>query len=207
MSGALELLAFAGVMALGQFSPGPDMILLTRTALREGAGAGVTMAWGIACGLVVHAGIAFAGLALVLQRQGGVGDLVRWAAAGYLMWLVYQIAFEHFGAVYSGGKREELLISKAGKPFLRGLTCNLLNPKVAIFLAAVSTPFLTANHPDWWPLALGGIVVIQGGVLWSLWASLLQWKPLKKIYQRLERWLDGFFAMVLLGLAIYLIVG
>ena len=33
MNPALELALFAGVMALGQFSPGPDMILLTRTAL------------------------------------------------------------------------------------------------------------------------------------------------------------------------------
>ncbi len=55
MSPPLELLAFAGVMALGQFSPGPDMILLTRTALRSGARAGVEMALGIACGLAVHA--------------------------------------------------------------------------------------------------------------------------------------------------------
>ena len=28
MTAAGELLAFAGVMALGQFSPGPDMLLL-----------------------------------------------------------------------------------------------------------------------------------------------------------------------------------
>ncbi len=44
MSAAVDLLAFARVMALGQFSPGPDMILLTRTALKSGAWAGVEMA-------------------------------------------------------------------------------------------------------------------------------------------------------------------
>ena len=33
MTGAVDLLAFAGVMALGQFSPGPAMILLTRASI------------------------------------------------------------------------------------------------------------------------------------------------------------------------------
>jgi threonine/homoserine/homoserine lactone efflux protein len=37
MTAAAELLMFAGVMVLGQFSPGPDMLLLTRTELRKGA--------------------------------------------------------------------------------------------------------------------------------------------------------------------------
>ena len=72
MSPAVELAAFAGLMALGQFSPGPDMILLTRTALAEGAKAGAIMALGIASGLLVHASIAVAGLA----RQES--SLVRW---------------------------------------------------------------------------------------------------------------------------------
>ncbi len=48
MTAAAELLAFAGVMALGQFSPGPDMVLLTRTSLKCGAKVGSDGAFGIA---------------------------------------------------------------------------------------------------------------------------------------------------------------
>ena len=33
MNGWLEFAAFAGVTAVGQFSPGPDLLLVTRTAL------------------------------------------------------------------------------------------------------------------------------------------------------------------------------
>jgi len=136
-----DLLAFAGVMALGQFSPGPDMVLLTRTALREGAGAGVRMALGIGCGLMVHAGIAVAGLALVYDRYPQFAMILRWGAACYLLWLVYQIGREcriaWSGAIY------EIETTPSGRgAFLRGLFCNLLNPKAAIFLAAVCAPFL-----------------------------------------------------------------
>ena len=201
MSAVGELLAFAGVMALGQFSPGPDMILLTRTALKSGARAGVEMALGIACGLAVHATLAVAGLALVCERVPVLWDFMRWLAAGYLLWLAWSLFREwHSGAKVASDGR-----ATAKRPFMRGLLCNLLNPKAAVFLAAVSAPFLRGERPDWWAFAIWGIVVGQGCVLWSLWAWLLQWNPLRSRYERAARWIDGAFGMVLVALAVRLI--
>jgi threonine efflux protein len=207
MSPPLELLAFAGVMALGQFSPGPDMILLTRTALRSGARAGVEMALGIACGLAVHATIAVGGLALAFDRLPTLRVAMQWLAAAYLLWLCYCILREIFNSRSSGGQAGELKETTSRRPFIRGLLCNILNPKAAIFLAAASAPFLRGNHPDWWPIAIWAIIFCQGCLLWSLWACLLQWKPLRDGYQRSSRWIDGAFAIVLAALAIRLVIG
>lgn len=205
MSPALDLLAFAGVMALGQFSPGPDMILLTRTALRNGARAGVEMALGIACGLAVHATVAVAGLALAYDRLPTFRVVMQWLAAAYLLWLSYRILCEHFVSHYSGSEVRAEEEASAHPPFVRGLLCNLLNPKVAIFLAAASAPFLRGERPDWWPFAVWGIIFGQGCVLWSLWSCLLQWKPLREGYGRFAKWIDGAFALVLAALAVRLV--
>jgi threonine/homoserine/homoserine lactone efflux protein len=205
MNLALELLAFGGVMALGQFSPGPDMVLLTRTALKSGAKAGMQTALGIACGLVVHASVAVAGLALAFERLPVFRRMVCWVAAGYLLWLAWRILREAFAAADGVAGTEEKTHGRG--PFLRGLFCNLLNPKAAVFLAAVSAPFLKGERPDWWPFAIAGIVVVQGGVLWSLWAWLLQWSPLRLRYERAAKWIDCAFAVVLAGLAMRLIFG
>lgn len=206
MSPALDLLAFAGVMALGQFSPGPDMILLTRTALRNGARAGVEMALGIACGLAVHATIAVGGLALAFDRLPTLRMVMQWLAAAYLLWLCYCILREIF-ATPPAGPEAEMKETHSRRPFVRGLLCNILNPKAAIFLAAASAPFLRGEHPGWWPVAIWAIIFGQGCLLWSLWACLLQWKPLRDGYQRSSRWIDGAFAMVLAALAVRLMVG
>ncbi|RYD19242.1 MAG: hypothetical protein EOP88_19725 [Verrucomicrobiaceae bacterium] len=206
MSPPLELLAFAGVMALGQFSPGPDMILLTRTALRNGARAGVEMALGIACGLAVHATIAVGGLALAFDRLPTLRVVMQWLAAAYLLWLCYCI-FREISAKQPAGPVAEMKETRSRRPFVRGLLCNILNPKAAIFLAAASAPFLRGNHPDWWPVAIWAIIFGQGCLLWSLWACLLQWKPLRHGYQRSSRWIDGAFAVVLATLAIRLMIG
>lgn len=207
MNGAADLLAFAGVMVLGQFSPGPDMILLTRTALKSGARAGVEMALGIACGLTVHATVAVGGLALAFERLPVLRDLLRWGAAAYLLWLAFGILRETFVACYSDAPREPGTDQSTRRPFLRGLFCNLLNPKAAIFLAAVCAPFLRGGRPDWWPFAIWGIVVGQAFVLWSLWARLLQWSPLRSRYERAQRWIDGLFGVALMALAVRLVMG
>ena len=203
MSGVPELLAFAGVMALGQFSPGPDMVLLTRTALKGGAKAGVEMALGIACGLAFHATVAVAGLALAFERVPRLVEAMRWAAAGYLLWLAWRMVREQPGSLV----QENASSLAVMRPFTRGLLCNLLNPKAAIFLAAASAPFLRGTHPDWWPLALWMIVVGQAGLLWALWAYLLQWPALRWRYERAERCIDLVFALVLAALAVRLMVG
>jgi threonine/homoserine/homoserine lactone efflux protein len=203
MSAAVDLLAFAGVMALGQFSPGPDMILLTRTALQSGARKGVEMALGIACGLAVHAMLAVAGLAVAFERLPVLWEFMRWLAAGYLLWLACGLFREwHSGAKVDSGRN-----ASGRRPFVRGLFCNLLNPKAAVFLTAVCAPFLRGARPEWWAFAIWGIVVGQGCVLWSLWAWLLQWNPLRSRYERAAQWIDGAFGTVLLVLAVRLIAG
>jgi threonine efflux protein len=202
-----ELWVFAGVMVLGQFSPGPDMLLLTHTALRRGASEGLQTAAGIACGLTVHATIAVAGVAVAFERMPMLRRVLQWVAAAYLLWLAWRMAREFFVVWYSGAICEMEVVESRRAPFVRGLLCNLLNPKAALFIAAVSAPFLSGDHPAWWPFAIWGIVVGLGIGLWSLWVLLLQWPPLKNGYERFAGLIDGIFGLVLAALAIRLMFG
>ncbi len=86
-----EWLVFVGVIALGQFSPGPDMLLLTRTALASGRKSGCWTAIGIACGLAFHASIAVTGVATLLEKGGWAWTTLKWVAAAYLVWLAIQL--------------------------------------------------------------------------------------------------------------------
>ena len=207
MSTSLDLWLFAGIIVIGQFSPGPDFFLLTQTGLRKGLRDGLLTALGIACGLMVHAAIAVAGVAVVFQRLPLLRTALQWVAAVYLLWLAWRMAREIFVAWYSGGRNETKPPDSRRAPFVRGMLCNLLNPKVALFLAAVSAPFLSGVRPVWWPFAIWGIIVGLGIALWSLWVLLLQWPPLRKRYERLARVIDGIFALVLVALAVRLMIG
>jgi len=203
-----ELWMFAGVIVLGQFSPGPDMVLLTRTALREGSKAGVTMACGIACGLAVHSAIAVGGVAVVFQTFPVLQRVLLWVAAIYLLWLSYgmmKLAIEFWRS--GGATQKEGAKADTHSAFVRGVLCNLFNPKVPLFLAMVCASFLAGAHSKWWPVAIWSVVVGLGIGLWSLWVVLLQWRPLRSRYERIAGWIDGFFGVALAALAVRLMIG
>jgi len=207
VTGTSELWMFAGVIVLGQFSPGPDMVLLTRTALREGSQAGVKMACGIACGLAVHTTIAVGGVAVAFLRFPMLRKVLQWVAAFYLLWLAYGL-LRSAVSIWRAGVANGVAVKASHHPaFVRGLLCNLLNPKVPLFLAAVCAPFLTGNHPGWWPCAIWGVVVGLGIGLWSLWVVLLQWHPLRSRYERAAGGIDGAFGVALAVLAVFLMIG
>ncbi len=197
-----DLWIFAGVIVLGQCSPGPDMVMITRTALREGARAGVKMAGGISCGLAVHATLAVGGVAVVLQRLPLLQRVLQWVAAVYLLWLAYGLLRAVYVAWQTGVAHVAAGVAHGHSPFVRGLLCNLLNPKVPLFLAMVCASFLADGaHPGWWPYAMWAMVVGLGIGLWSLWVVLLQWHPLRVRHERVAIWIDGFFGMALAALA------
>ncbi|MDB4541648.1 LysE family translocator [Akkermansiaceae bacterium] len=196
-----ELLGFAVIIAIGQFSPGPDMLLLTRTSLAEGLKAGWAMVVGIVIGLAFHATLAIGGMAVLLSRGGLLSQMVSWAAALYLTWLAWGIL----------KKKEDLGEGVSNEsdfrsPYLRGLFCNLLNPKVLVFFAGVIAPFLDGEREPWFLVSLWSIIVFEGLLLWGLWVWLLQIPKIKRIYQKVGRALDIVFAIGLIALAVSLVL-
>lgn len=183
------------------------MVLLTRTALRDGRGAGLTMAAGITCGLAVHSTIAVAGMSVAFQRFPVLRLVLQWLAAFYLLWLARAMLAESYRAWKSGTVRHAGSADGRHTPFVRGFLCNLFNPKVVLFLAAVCAPFLLGERPGWWPMAIWGVVVGLGIGLWSLWVLLLQWEPLRTRYDRATGWIDGIFGLGLTALAVRLMAG
>lgn len=200
----VDLVAFAGVMALGQFSPGPDMLLLTRTSLAQGRAAGWWISLGIATGLCVHAAIAVIGMAWLMAQGGMLTTVLRWGAAGYLGWLGYGLLKSAFIAFRSGLQIREVESIPGRSAYLRGLFCNLLNPKVALIFAAVVAEFVRGERPTWWPTVLWAIIVVQGLVLWMLYVWLLQFPPFQRGYKKAAPWIDAAFGVGLLTLALLL---
>ena len=209
---AADLIFFCVILALGQFSPGPDMILLTRTGLAQGRRAGWWMTAGIASGLGVHALLAVGGLQWLAAVWPGLWSTVPWLAAAYLGWLAFGLAR---GALGGSGAAAKVAASPGTAPrntpgdggfYLRGLLCNLLNPKALVFFAALVSPFLAGSDHPLWPWMLGTVIVVQGAVLWGLWVVLLQRDWLRRAYGRWAKWLDLMFAALLLALAVRLVV-
>ena|SRR5215216_4152615 len=80
-------LTFVGVAAATVAMPGPDMLVVLRTALTGGTRAGVWAAAGSAVGNTVWGAATVLGATALLAASPGVFTAVKLAGAAYLGWL------------------------------------------------------------------------------------------------------------------------
>ncbi|MDO5512460.1 LysE family translocator [Corynebacterium sp.] len=128
----------------GAASPGPDILLITRTAIRSRRHAVATVL-GIQIGVLFWCTLTVLGFAALLNAFPAILGFLQLIGGAWLVWMGYGLV--------SGGLAErkdppadlEQAAARLGRlrhAFLHGLTTNLSNPKIVLFLSALIAPLL-----------------------------------------------------------------
>jgi threonine/homoserine/homoserine lactone efflux protein len=172
------LLGFALASTLLILAPGPDSLLVLRNTMRGGRRAGLITACGTMSGLAVWALAAALGLS-ALVRVSHIGyDVLRFAGAGYLIWLGAG-GLGLFGRKRAGHTAAERpLPGSPGSPptraraYLNGLLSNLFNPKISVFFMAFLPAFIPAGAAAaQFSAVLGLWFIAETG----LWLAIVAW--------------------------------
>lgn len=158
-----DLAVIVGLNLVGAASPGPDVILVTRTATRSRKHAWATVC-GIQLGVVFWCSLTVLGAAALLNTFPLALDAVQIIGGAYLMWMGTQSIRQgkaEWGNPPADLQEAEQRLGTLKKSFVRGLSTNLANPKIVLALSAMIAPLLPPN-PSW----ATAIVVIV-----SLWLS------------------------------------
>jgi len=154
-----ELLSFFGVAAVLVMTPGADMALVTRNAVRGGRRAAFQTIAGIMLGLAAWITLSAMGVAALLTASATAFTVVKVAGAIYLGCLGIQA----LRAAIRGDAIDEDRRGRARTPFTEGLLSNLLNPKIAAFFTSFLPQFVDPGEPVLVPsLALGGAFMLMG---------------------------------------------
>ncbi|KJK17623.1 LysE family translocator [Pseudomonas sp. NPDC087612] len=200
-----EWLLFIGAALLMVLTPGPNMIYLISRSICQGRMAGVTSLLGVVGGFLVHMTAAAIGLTALFMAVPLAYDLLKWAGAGYLLWLAWQ-------AVKPGARSpfepRELAPDSPRKLVLMGFLTSVLNPKVAVFYLSVLPQFVSPENGSvlLQSLALGLTqiaVSFSVNLLIALFAAgIAGWFVRYPLWLMLQRYVMGF---VLAGLALRLV--
>src|SRR5258708_34249705 len=83
-----NLLLFASIIVVLALTPGPDVIYITTRGIAQGRTAALLSTVGIGIGYLVYTMLAALGLSALLQPSAIAFDIVRYAGAIYLVYLV-----------------------------------------------------------------------------------------------------------------------
>ena len=166
-----------GLMVLLTVAPGPDLALVTSTALLRGRAAAVRTSLGISSGTIIWATLSGFGVAALLAASSEAYAVVRLAGAAYLIYLGARALIE---AIRREGPGRPPKIDLApvdaaptrppGRPFRQGLLTNLLNPKVGLFYTTLVPQIVDSGDP----IALVSIAVgVAHATIGLAWLSLL----------------------------------
>ncbi|WP_417622159.1 LysE family translocator [Parasphingorhabdus sp.] len=134
--------SFLLVALLLELTPGPNMGWLALLSASEGKRAGFAATAGIGLGLAIIAAASAFGLAQLAHQSALVFDLLRYAGAGFLLWLAWEAWIGERDVSPSKIHRD----GSPAKHFRRGLIINLLNPKAAVFFVVVLPGYIVVNE-------------------------------------------------------------
>lgn len=159
----LPLFVAAGLLL--NVTPGADMLYVVSHVVAGGRRAGVLAALGIGTGCLFHVMLATVGLSALLASSELAFNVVKWAGAGYLVWMGVGMLRTRAGTVAA----QATAAPEARRVFWRGVLTNALNPKVALFFLAFLPQFIApqAAHQAL-AFALLGLVFTLNGTLVTL---------------------------------------
>ena len=207
----VDYLVLSLIMLLGQFSPGPDMLLLLRNSLAHPRRAGIFTVLGIAAGLCVHCTLALTGLGVAIRNSATAHALLLTLGGLWLGWLGVKLLLSlRVGAgaeaaaaaaeATADGRRTRAPLGDRAA-FLQGLLTNLMNAKAVIFLASVLVSWMGPEPTLARKTGFFLIITGQALLFWSLFVMVLQHPRVERMYHRIERRLNAAFGVALLLLA------
>jgi threonine/homoserine/homoserine lactone efflux protein len=122
-------------------APGPDILYVLSRSISGGKRVGFVSALGVASGEVLHTVLAVLGLAALLQASNAAFLFLKYAGAGYLIFLGIRTVRER-GEI---ALRRLDLVSQ-WSVFRQGMLTNLFNPKAVLFYVSFLPQFVDPGH-------------------------------------------------------------
>ncbi|SMQ13911.1 Threonine/homoserine/homoserine lactone efflux protein [Streptomyces sp. Ag82_O1-12] len=172
----VDLVGFLGVVLVAYVVPGPDFLVVVRSAT-EDPSKGRAAALGAQTGLCVHMLAAAAGLSVIATRSPLVYDGIKLMGAAYLVYLGVRAVLAARRAARERRNANEVASQTPreggpvrGRPrsgFTQGFLTNVLNPKAALFFLSVLPQFVEGDgSPARQIFFLGMLDVVIGVAYW-----------------------------------------
>jgi len=189
----------------GVLSPGPDVLLVLRTGLRESRRAALAAVAGICTGLLVHITYSMVGLGVLVTQSAGLSAAVTVAGSCYLIWIGVQAWRAAPSAAIAEGAPTALPVT-AWQAYRMGFLTNVLNIKAMVFFVAVFTQVIRPETETLWKGVYGLTILGTAAVCFSAIALTAGAAWSRAWIGRWAGWIDRGAGLLFIGFAASVLV-
>ena len=199
------LLTISMLHFIAQLSPGPDVLLIAKSAASTTRLNTLKIIGGISLGIVVWVILTLAGFSVLLEQFPWVQQVLMLlggfflAKMGLAMFKGGLANFKHAAVL-----EDDAQVPEAKNYFLLGLFTNLANPKTLIYFSSVFSLALSSSASQTIKSQLALLIPIQTFLTFALLMLLLSLPKIKALYQRSGCYIDIISGILFLIFAAWL---
>ncbi|QAY68342.1 LysE family translocator [Paenibacillus protaetiae] len=180
-----QMLGFLAVAVVLTLIPGPDIVFVAAQSMTKSRKSGLAVTLGLCTGLLVHTTLAALGISAIVLSSDKAFMAIKVLGALYLLYLAWK--------TWSGRKKSSSPAGTAGQElggttpepeqetgasqreigfaalYRRGITMNVINPKVSLFFLALLPQFVAEDKGNvpFQMIQLGVLFIIQALIIFS----------------------------------------
>ncbi|MCO8091884.1 LysE family transporter [Acinetobacter pseudolwoffii] len=191
---------------VAQLSPGPDILLIAKSAASTTRQNALKIIAGISAGIVVWVVLTLAGFTVLIEQFPWVQQVLMLLGGIFLAkmgWAMLKGGVRSFRNKHQP-EDDSNELAQPENYFMLGLWTNLSNPKTLIYFSSVFSLALSSSASEYLKAQLAVIIPLQTFITFALLMLLISQPKIKALYQRSGSYIDivsgGLFLLFALWL-------
>lgn len=191
---------------VAQLSPGPDVLLIAKSAASTTRQNALKIIAGISAGIIVWVVLTLAGFTVLIEQFPWVQQVLMLLGGIFLAkmgWAMLKGGVRSFRNKHQP-EDDSNELAQPENYFMLGLWTNLSNPKTLIYFSSVFSLALSSSASEYLKAQLAVIIPLQTFITFALLMLLISQPKIKALYQRSGSYIDivsgGLFLLFALWL-------
>ena len=190
---------------VAQLSPGPDVLLIAKSAASTTRRNTLKIIAGISVGIIVWVVLTLMGFTVLIEQFPWIQQVLMLIGGLFLAKMGWAMLKGGLSALKQSTELNTATSSEASKNyFMLGLFTNLSNPKTLIYFSSVFSLALSSSAGTDIKTQLALIIPVQTFVVFTLLMLILSIPKIKVLYQRAGSYIDLILGGLFLIFAVWL---
>lgn len=200
------LLTICALHFVAQLSPGPDIILISKSSASTTRRNTIHIIAGISLGIVLWVVLTLLGFTVLVEQFPWIQQVLMLIGGLFLAKMGWAMLSSGLRSLKQSTALEDVQAQSSAQKnyFLLGLFTNLSNPKTLIYFSSVFSLALSSSASDYLKAQLAVIIPLQTFLTFVLLMLLLSQPKIKAVYQRSGSYIDILSGALFLIFALWL---